>query len=103
MKEAGLNMASHFKWGYGTNPSQGVIEGAEFFKTAYGFPLPNDVKPVCNDITKDSSQQKGVVEVVDLRGTYISLQGVLFPLPKELAQYQAPSIGGNAPAPKFGK
>jgi|688.fasta_scaffold12672_13 hypothetical protein len=71
LKENGFSAKSLFKWGYGTNPQAGVIEGAENFDVVRGFPLPNDIKPVCAELTR-MTDQKGSIEVVDLRGTYIS-------------------------------
>lgn len=71
LNRKGFKAQSLFKWGYGTNPQAGVIEGAENFGVVRGFPLPNDIKPVCTELTR-KTDQKGSVEVVDLRGTYIS-------------------------------
>lgn len=58
------------KWGYGTNPSAPKIEGAEFFDKVYAFPLLNDKKPVCWDITKPADLPQKV-DVVDLRSQFI--------------------------------
>jgi hypothetical protein len=95
LRGAGINMVSLFKWGYGTDPKGGLIEGAENFGNVYGFPLPNDIKPVCVDITRPAEQQAGTVSVVDLCTTlgphgnaYISVANeCLFPLAGELLEY----------------
>jgi hypothetical protein len=63
---SGFSMKTLFKWGYGTNPNAGVIEGAENFNKVFGHPLPNDIKPICHDITR-RTRQEGAVSVVDLR------------------------------------
>ncbi|MDD3371663.1 MAG: hypothetical protein PHE27_07565 [Alphaproteobacteria bacterium] len=66
--EAGFGMASLYKWGYGTDPRAGVIEGAENFKKTYGFPFPGDVRPLCDDLTRRGGQA-GTVIVKNLRET----------------------------------
>ncbi|MDE2029252.1 MAG: hypothetical protein KGI97_01680, partial [Alphaproteobacteria bacterium] len=66
LKANGFNLKTLFKWGYGTNPDAGVIEGAENFDKVFAYPLPNDTKPVCTDITRKTGQE-GKVFVVDLR------------------------------------
>lgn len=74
------------KWGYGTSANSPKIEGAQYFETVFGFPLPNDKKPVCYDITpKPDTPQK--INVIDLRNDLISENGVLFDLPEELEKY----------------
>lgn len=67
----GLTKTLH-KWGYGTNPKQGIIEGAECFDMTFGFPLPGDTKPLCHDITTmpDPSKPQQIL-VRDLRGQFI--------------------------------
>lgn len=40
-----------FKFGYGTNPEAGDIEGANCFDKVYAFPFPNDAKPLCDNLT----------------------------------------------------
>jgi len=97
LSAAGFGMQSLFKWGYGTNPQAGVIEGAENFNVVRGFPLPNDIKPVCTELSR-KTDQKGSVEVVDLRGTYISPKNeCLFRiLDTELLPYAAKGDGAAA-------
>lgn len=58
-------MKSLHKWGYGTDPNAPKIEGAHNFSTVYGFPLPNDERPVCWDITGHEDQSSDV-KVVNL-------------------------------------
>jgi len=87
LKKEGFGMKSLHKWGYGTNPNAGVIEGAENFGAVYAHPLPNDSKPICVDITRKTGQA-GKVAIVDLRQEigkhgkpYITALGeCLFPL-----------------------
>lgn len=60
--------ATLHKWGYGTTPEAPRIEGAEFFKTVYAFPLPNDTKPVCwFDTAPQDGKPASNIQVVDLR------------------------------------
>ncbi|MFA5040373.1 MAG: hypothetical protein WC464_01900 [Bdellovibrionales bacterium] len=107
----GMTMKTLHKWGYGTNPSAGVIEGAEIFGKTYAFPLPNDQKPLCDGITRKNGQA-GKVSVVDLRNIYISVNEVgksvcLFPLrgeePRSPEQRTPPSVprdpAQDSPAP----
>ncbi|HET9843786.1 MAG TPA: hypothetical protein VFP93_03920, partial [Gammaproteobacteria bacterium] len=77
------------KWGYGTDPKQPKIEGAEYFEMVYAFPLPNDIKPICYYDTHIASEPQKII-VDDLRDNLISREGlILFDLPEELSQYQA--------------
>lgn len=79
------------KWGYGTEPSAPVIKGAEFFESVYGFPLPNDKKPLCFDISERSETEQSNVIVEDLREKLINKDNkLLFKLPKKLKQYGQP-------------
>jgi len=106
MNAAGFGMKSLFKWGYGTNPQEGVIEGVECFDVVRGHPLPNDIKPVCTELTRKTGQA-GYVDVVDLRGTYISSDNKILFMPKhpDLLSYAkarenaAPAPGASTPAP----
>lgn len=77
------------KWGYGTTLNSPKIEGAELFQAVYGFPLPNDIKPVCHDVTPIAEKSQNV-NVVDLRNTLIIKEGILFEVPEELEEYVAP-------------
>lgn len=79
------------KWGYGTEPSAPKIEGAEFFDFVYGYPLPNDKKPVCWEETPLASQPQDI-QVVDLCGRLIMSDGVLFELPGSLKKYQSSTM-----------
>ena len=65
LAESGLKMATLHKWGYGTDPNAPRIEGAYNFSTVFAFPMPNDERPVCHDITV-REDQSGVVEVIRL-------------------------------------
>lgn len=81
------------KWGYGTKENEPKIEGSEHFATTLGFPLPNNTKPVCYDLTPRETQ--GFVDVRDLTETvgphgkpYISKEGkVLFPVHDAVYQH----------------
>jgi hypothetical protein len=109
----GLNLKTLHKWGYGTQDPSGKpmprIEGADNFGMVLGFPLVNDVKPVCTDITV-MQDQKGVVKVVKLHeengphgAPYISPQGkVLFPVPHSLASHHQDSLTPVAPSGQGG-
>ncbi len=106
LKAAGFGMATLFKWGYGTKPQEGRIEGAENFCRTLGFPLPNDIAPVCATITPIGGQ-KGTVTVVDLRegaGNQIGrdnkiLFTVAHPDPLHYAVGDGRVPGGAAPNP----
>lgn len=76
------------KWGYGTAYDAPKIEGAEYFEIVFGFPLPNDIKPVCYDDTERAEEPQKIV-VDDLRDKLISEKGLLFELPEELLVYAA--------------
>ena len=104
----GLNLKTLHKWGYGTNPDEPRIEGAYNFAAVLGFPLLNDVRPVCHDITKGS--QTGKVEVRKLhieiglhRQPYMSPAGkILFPVPTALKSYHQDSLStARAPIRKL--
>lgn len=109
LKAAGFGMATLFKWGYGTKPQEGRIEGAENFGRTLGFPLPNDIAPICATITPIGGQQ-GKVTVVDLRvgaGNLISRDNkVMFTVAHpDLLQHavgggRAPGGAAPTPAPK---
>jgi len=98
MSEDGLNMKTLHKWGYGTDQNAPRIEGADNFDIVLGFPLLNDVRPVCHNITEGS--QTGKVEVRKLHveigshgQPYISSAGkVLFPVPTTLKSYHQDSL-----------
>lgn len=48
-----VNLDILFKFGYGTDPNQGIIEGIEYFSQAvYAYPFPNNAQPLCHDVTK---------------------------------------------------
>lgn len=79
------------KWGYGTKENEPKIEGAEFFELVYGFPFPNDSKPLCYADT-DVAREKQDVTVRDLRANLIDEKNkLLFDLPESLHIYQAES------------
>jgi hypothetical protein len=65
---AGKTTTLH-KWGYGTVPDAPKIEGAEFFDRVYAYPLPNDQKPVCYEITAKPDTHQDIT-VVDLRESF---------------------------------
>ncbi|QQG37131.1 MAG: hypothetical protein HYS17_05050 [Micavibrio aeruginosavorus] len=102
---ANINLVSLHKWGYGTDPKAPRIEGASNFARVFGFPLPNDGKPVCHGITV-REDQSGVVTVVKLQEQlgphgkpYISSAGkVQFTVPAGLQIHQDLSAL-NMPAP----
>lgn len=94
LRAESFGMETLSKGGYGTDPNAGVIEGAENFRRVNAHPLPNDIKPVCAELTRKTGQ-KGNVHIVDLRTEigphgrpYISPKNeCLFPLAAELAIY----------------
>ncbi len=47
-----------FKFGYGTNPEAGDIEGASCFDSVCAFPFPNDAKPLCDNLTKRTANRQ---------------------------------------------
>ncbi|MEM9469149.1 MAG: hypothetical protein AAF988_03215 [Pseudomonadota bacterium] len=81
-EEGEFEMKSLHKWGYGTDPNAPKIEGAHNFSTVYGFPIPNDKRPVCWDLTEHEDQSE-VVKVVRL-DSYIpaARQAAGFPPPQ---------------------
>ncbi|MEM7618704.1 MAG: hypothetical protein AAF244_04905 [Pseudomonadota bacterium] len=60
-------MVSLHKWGYGTDSDAPKIEGAHNFANVLAYPLPNDTKPVCYDITvgEDKSDFVKVVKLTE--------------------------------------
>ena len=66
LERNGIDIEFLFKWGYGTDPKAGVVEGAEYAERTLGFPLPNDRRPIADELTRRGGQ-KGIVEVCDLR------------------------------------
>lgn len=74
-------MVSLHKWGYGTDPKAPKIEGAHNFSMVFGFPLPNDTKPVCHDITAHEDQSS-FVKVVRLAEETSNAGIGYFPPPK---------------------
>ncbi len=107
LTEDGLPLMTLHKWGYGTKPDAPRIEGSHNFGQVLAFPLPNDRKPVCHDITI-AEDQSGIVQIfklTEVEGShgrpYLSEGGkVLFPVPESLATY-AETAGApqNKPAP----
>jgi len=100
-------LGSLHKWGYGTSPLAPGIEGAECFREVLAFPLPNDIKPVCYDLTRGpgSDNQPGkIIKLTDEIGPhdkpYITpTNQVLFPVPGSLTQYGVPrKPEGSVPA-----
>lgn len=53
-----LELNSIFKFGYGTNPNAGDIEGDILFKDVVAFPFPNDGKALCDNLTKVSPNRR---------------------------------------------
>lgn len=92
-----------YKWGFGTQPNAPKIEGAEYFAHVFGYPLVDDLKPVCWLDTPHDAQQN--VVVADLRNVLITPdRKCLFPLPAALSQYQSkvelkPEPHGNLATP----
>lgn len=64
-KKAGLNLETLHKHGYGTDKDAPRIEGAANFKHVIAYPLPNNSKALCHDITVGEDQSH-FVKVVDL-------------------------------------
>lgn len=99
LSTAGHNLKTLHKWGYGTNPQAAKIEGTDFFAKTLGFPMPDDSKPVCYEIT-DLQDQTGVVQVTKLteaKGAngkaYIDQTGKLgFDVASSLKKYQQPAV-----------
>lgn len=87
------------KWGYGTSSDAPKIEGAECFEMTYGFPLPNDIKPVCYHDT-DVAEKPQKIIVDDLRDNLISKEGLLFDLPEALQKYSAKPEKAKSPEVK---
>lgn len=106
LADAGFEMESLFKWGYGTDPTAPKIEGADRFKRVLAYPLPNDVKPVCFDLTP-REDQSGIIQVAKLAeipgphgAPYISKQGkVLFDVPASLASHAERAVTVTPPTP----
>ncbi len=65
LSESGFGMKTLHKWGYGTDFDSPRIEGAHNFSQVYAFPLPNDTKPVCYNLTV-AEDQSDVVKVIKL-------------------------------------
>lgn len=84
-----INLASLHKWGYGTDPKAPRIEGAHNFARVFGFPLPNDTKPVCHDITAQEDQT-GVVRVVRLH-EQVGAHGKPYIAPSGKVQFALPA------------
>ena len=83
------NQITHtlYKWGFGTQKDAPKIEGAEYFDHVFGYPLVDDLKPVCWQETPQVEQQN--VVVADLRNVLITTdRKCLFPLPPSLSAYQ---------------
>lgn len=99
--EGDLRLASLFKWGYGTDPNAPRIEGAGNFTRVFGFPLPNDEKAICHDLTPVEDQSE-MVQVLKL-GQYITADNKLvFDLPESLANYRSkPAAAGSPPSPQI--
>jgi hypothetical protein len=60
-----LVMESLHKHGYGTDPKAPKIEGAGNFHRVFAFPLPNDTRPVCHELTA-VEDQSAIIRVVKL-------------------------------------
>lgn len=76
-------MVSLHKWGYGTDSEAPKIEGAHNFSKVLAFPLPNDEKPVCYDITV-AEDQSDVVQVVKLTEATNAAGQPYFPAPRNV-------------------
>lgn len=61
LKQQGFTIASLFKWGYGTTPNQGIIVGQDQADVTYGFPFPNDDRPICHNMTPRGDNSKVIV------------------------------------------
>ncbi len=107
LNQEGLNMANLYKYGYGTDPKAPKIEGANFFSRVLAFPLLDDVRPVCHDLTPVENQT-GIVSVFKLDSEigshgapYLSPQGkVLFSVPESAADIREQNTAqGSKPSP----
>lgn len=83
LAETEFGMRSLHKWGYGTDPDAPKIEGAHNFEQIFAFPLPNDTKPVCYDLTV-AEDQSDVVQVVKLTETSRPNGGAPYFAPKNV-------------------
>lgn len=79
--DLGCDLMTLHKWGYGTTPDAPKIIGSDHFDFTIGYPLPNDIKPICYDITpKDSNTHVSVFNLTKT-GPYLSTEGnLLFPV-----------------------
>lgn len=64
--DVGADLYTLHKWGYGTAPNAPKIIGSDHFEFTFGFPLPNDQKPVFYDKTPVENQSH--VNVYKLSG-----------------------------------
>ncbi|MFA5591719.1 MAG: hypothetical protein WC989_00195 [Micavibrio sp.] len=102
----GFGLKSLHKVGYGTNPSDKPIIGAEFFDWVYACPLYNDERPVMHKETRNAQpadRQPDLVErLTDETGPhgkpYITAGGkLLFPVPPALQKYAPVAEDGPRP------
>ena len=83
--EVNADLYTLHKWGYGTTPDAPKIEGSEYFGITLGFPLPNDKKPLCYDLTPaEGNNNVHVFKLTEPNGrqpAYLSTEGkMLFPV-----------------------
>ena len=85
IEDVGADLNTLHKWGYGTASDAPKIEGAQFFRLVFGFPMPNDKKPLCHDITPLENQPQvnvfRLTHSVGMKPPYLSTDGkILFPV-----------------------
>jgi hypothetical protein len=102
-----FELNSLYKFGYGTDPKAGDIEGAHCFKDTLAFPMPNDQKALCDNLTKVSANRapytiKKLTEELAANGApYMTKENkVLFPLAAGLEDHKGtitpPASNGGA-------
>lgn len=107
-----IRICSLHKNGFGTDPQAGRIEGAEFAENVFGFPLPNDGRPLYDDITrKQTDEDFARVQTAELK-TAVGPHGkpyitpdftVLIPLAAGLEEFAPkPSAGRASPVAPSG-
>ena len=90
-----LELNSLYKFGYGTDPKAGDIEGDHCFKATLAFPMPNDQKAICDNLTKRTPNRapytlKKLTEELAANGApYMTKENkVLFPLAAGLEDHK---------------
>ena len=76
-----VRFGSLHKNGYGTNPNEGRIEGTEFAEHVFGFPLPDDLRPLYHDLTRGQEPGDADKVVVENLTTKIGPHGSAYITP----------------------